>query len=92
VRSDDDRKLMARSGRASAVGWELAISIVGGLLVGWWVDERRGSSPLWTLVGLGFGTFTGFYALFRTAQQMQRDAADEASRDRRREERGEPPK
>ena len=56
--------------------------IVGFLLLGWWLDGRLGTTPTLTLVGLGLGTFGGFWNLFRTARQLQRDmeADDEAER------------
>jgi F0F1-type ATP synthase assembly protein I len=58
--------------------------IVGALLVGYWVDRKLGTSPTFTLIGLGVGTFGGFWTLFKTARQLTKDmAAEDAARARR---------
>jgi F0F1-type ATP synthase assembly protein I len=53
--------------RLAGLGFELAASIAGGVLIGWWIDRRLGTSPKAT-VGLGLiGLFGGMYNLIKTA-------------------------
>jgi F0F1-type ATP synthase assembly protein I len=47
----------------------LAGAVVAGLVVGLLVDHATGSSPLWTLVGIGVGILggvVGFWARVRS--------------------------
>lgn len=48
-----------------AVGFQLATAVVGGLLLGGWLDKRWGTSPWLTLGGLLIGAIGGFYNLIR---------------------------
>lgn len=48
-----------------AVGFQLAISVVGGLLLGNWVDKRLETSPWLALLGLIIGSIGGFYNLIK---------------------------
>lgn len=53
--------------RLAGLGFELAASIAGGVLIGWWIDRRFGTSPRAT-VALGLvGLFGGMYNLIKTA-------------------------
>lgn len=54
--------------RASAVGIEMAVAIVLGLMGGAWADEKLGTDPWLALVGLLLGAGVGFRALFRVAR------------------------
>lgn len=64
---------LGSGGRASALGIEIGIAIVGGLVAGYWADGRFGTSPWLTLGGFGFGCLVAGRAIWR--------AADEASRE-----------
>ena len=45
--------------------WQLAGSVGGGTLLGWWLDKRLGTGP-WLLVsGALFGIGVGFYLFFK---------------------------
>lgn len=37
------------------LGGILVVGVVGGLVIGLLVDQAAGTSPLWTLVGIGVG-------------------------------------
>lgn len=52
-------------GLYGAVGFQLAAMVVGGLLLGHYVDKRLGTSPWLALIGLTIGTIGGFYNLIR---------------------------
>ena len=45
-----DTGMLAKSGRFMAIGFELAGAIVGGLLLGYFLDQRLGTEPLFTLL------------------------------------------
>lgn len=58
--------------RLAGLGFELAASIAGGVLIGWWIDRELGWSPKAT-VGLGLvGLVGGMYNLIRTALRSSR--------------------
>lgn len=46
-----------------AVGFQLAASVIGGLLLGGWLDKKWGTGPWLTVVGLLVGSIGGFYNL-----------------------------
>lgn len=51
--------------RATTIGWEIAIPIVGGPLLGFFLDRQYGSSPRLTLILLGVGILTAIAAVIR---------------------------
>ena len=59
------RMFSARDLRATTIGWEIAISIVGGPLLGFFLDRQYGSSPHLTLILLGVGILTAIAAVIR---------------------------
>jgi ATP synthase protein I len=60
----------AIAGRLLGMGWYVAISILGGVLGGRWLDGRIGLDPLFTLVGLMLGLGVAFYGVFRMAEPL----------------------
>ncbi len=48
-----------------AVGFQLAATVIGGLLFGSWLDKKFGTDPWLTLVGILLGAIGGFYNLIR---------------------------
>lgn len=59
------RMFSARDLRATTIGWEIAIPIVGGPLVGFFLDRQFGTSPRWTLILLGVGVLAAIAAVIR---------------------------
>ena len=51
--------------RLVGIGWYVAFCLVGGSLGGIWLDNRVGSSPLFTLVGLGAGLAVAGFGMYR---------------------------
>jgi ATP synthase protein I len=68
---------MKSAGRASAIGIELAASVIGFLLLGWWLDGRFHTAPYLTIVGLLIGSFAGFRALFSLSKSIERDEGED---------------
>ena len=68
--------------RVSAIGLEMAIAIAIGYGLGWWLDDRYGTKPRYTIIFLLVGVGAGFRGLIRVAQEeraRQRKASKEAS-------------
>ncbi len=59
------RMFSARDLRATTIGWEIAIPIVGGPLLGFFIDRQFGTSPRWTLILLGVGILSAIAAVVR---------------------------
>lgn len=62
---------LGHSGRLSSVGLELALTVVGSLLLGWWLDGQLGTEPWLAMVGVFFGFGVAFLNLFRTLQRHE---------------------
>jgi ATP synthase protein I len=73
------RETLWKGATASALGIEMAVAVVIGLLVGRWLDGRFDTEPLWTLVFLGVGIGAAFKGLVRVARQHQRDLVAQAA-------------
>ena len=56
--------------RLLGMGWFVAISIVGGVVGGLWLDGRTGWDPAFTLGGLVLGLVVAFYGVFRMAAPL----------------------
>jgi F0F1-type ATP synthase assembly protein I len=69
--------MWAEAMRASTLGWELALPIFGGVLLGYGLDRRFGTRYIFTVSLLFLGAGAGFYSLWRYGQRL-------AARDRKR--------
>ena len=56
---------------ATSLGWDLALPIFGGVLLGHLLDRRLGTTYGWTLGLLALGTITGFYNVLRSIQRVE---------------------
>lgn len=72
-----DRRQLRKLTRSSAVGLEMGLSVVVGLLGGRWLDGKAGTAPWLMLAGLLMGVFAGFRGLIRLAKESQRNAENE---------------
>ena len=64
-------------GRYGSVGLELVLSVLIGFFGGRWIDEKVDAGGWVTVVGVVFGTYAGFRALYKTAKSMERRAEKE---------------
>lgn len=60
--------------KLAGLGFELAASIAGGALIGWWIDRRLGTAPQALTVCTAIGVVGGLYNLIRTALAASREA------------------
>lgn len=80
-----DPKLFAVAGKFTALGLEMGLSVVLGLLGGRWLDERFGTKPWLSITGVLLGITAAFLALFRisrsllkASQQEPKDKSDDS--------------
>ncbi len=59
--------------RLASVGIEMALAVIIGFFVGYWLDERFDTSPVLSLVFLALGTVAGMRGLFRAARRALRE-------------------
>jgi ATP synthase protein I len=67
-----DRDMMLKSGRMMAIGFELAGSIVGGLALGYYLDQYLGTEPLFLLLCTLAGMAGGLKVLLWTVKRNSR--------------------
>jgi len=73
------------AGRYGTVGLELAVSVLFGLWLGRWLDQRYHTHGILTLIGLAYGFAAGARFVWRALKSANREAeaAEEADRDAR---------
>ena len=65
-----NRRLLAL--RLTGLGWYVATCILIGVFGGVALDELLGLTPLFTLLGLLFGTTAAFYGVYKMLQPLMR--------------------
>ena len=69
-----DRKAFFRElGRYSALGLEMALSVVIGLGIGYYLDKWLGTAPWLMILWIGFGFAAGVRSLYRAAVRSGKD-------------------
>ena len=53
------------------VGWYVALSLIVPVGIGYWLDHALKKGALFTLIGLGVGTFFAFFGLIRILLRFQ---------------------
>ncbi|MBZ5513235.1 MAG: AtpZ/AtpI family protein [Acidobacteriia bacterium] len=71
--------LWAKVGFYSSLGFILPGAVVGGLALGWYLDEKLHSKPLLTLVLAALGAVAGFIEILRLmTREEKREARNDA--------------
>ena len=72
---------------AMSLGWrmviELVISVMVGAAMGWGLDSLFGTLPLFLIVFVLLGFAAGVRTMLRSAEEMQRKAAERPEKDER---------
>jgi len=69
-----DRKAFYRElGRYSALGFEMALSVVIGFGIGYYLDKWLGTAPWMMILWIGFGFAAGVRSLYRAAMRSGKD-------------------
>ncbi|PIR21329.1 MAG: hypothetical protein COV45_00870 [Deltaproteobacteria bacterium CG11_big_fil_rev_8_21_14_0_20_47_16] len=74
-----DKDLLTALGIYGAIGFQLAISVVIGVLAGRWLDARWGTMPWLTIGGMLLGSVAGFWNLIRLLKWKDKDGGPDAS-------------
>ncbi len=70
---DETRKLFKDLSYYSSLSFSIALSMVIGLGIGYWLDTRVfDSSPWFTLIFLGFGIIAGFRNIYLVMKKSQK--------------------
>ena len=69
---ENKRKLFRLIGRYSTIGLEMVISVVIGILFGWWLDRLFNTKPWLTIVFMLFGIVAGFRSLFKLLKDIEK--------------------
>jgi ATP synthase protein I len=59
-------RMMREAGPYLGIGMSMALTVLLGVGVGYWIDERLSSEPIFTLAGSILGIAAGLYGFFKT--------------------------
>lgn len=82
--SPDDRAALARAMSLASSVTTIALEMVVPAVVGHWIDQRLGVSPLFVAIGAALGMFVGIRSLLvltRPKPPRERNETDRVSRD-----------
>ena len=82
---DNDKGSRFRElGYFASLGISVALSIVIGMALGYWLDKKFDTQPVLLLVGLGFGIAAGFSNIIRAGQKSRQmeEAIDKEKADK----------
>jgi ATP synthase protein I len=68
----DTKKLFRELWYYSSLSFSIALAIVIGLGIGYWLDSRYNTSPWFTLIFLGLGVIAGFRNIYLAMKKSQR--------------------
>ena len=69
---NETKKLFRELWYYSSLSFSIALSIVIGLGIGYWLDKRFQTSPWFTLIFLGFGVIAGFRNIYLAMKKSQK--------------------
>ena len=61
----------------TALGLEFSATVIGGMVVGWWLDDQLGTKPLFLLLGIFGGLATSMIRVVQLARQFERARPDD---------------
>jgi len=69
---DETKKLFRELWYFSSLSFSIALSIVIGLAIGYWLDKKFDTSPVLTLVFIGLGVAAGFRNIYHAIEKSKR--------------------
>lgn len=72
----DAKEMWGAALKYSAIGIEMGAAIFIGYGIGWWLDKKFETKPVFTLVMLLLGIAAGFKALYRVAKEIAKNDPD----------------
>lgn len=83
MKNQVDREAWQDALAATSLGWDLALPIFGGVLVGYLLDRKLNTGYGFTLGLLVLGIVTGFYNVFRFIRRLEKRDQQVAMQTRR---------
>ena len=47
------------------LGFQFCVTVIAGVLAGWWMEQRHNTRGLWVMAGVALGLVVAFYTLLR---------------------------
>jgi ATP synthase protein I len=69
---DETKKLFRELWYFSSLSFSIALSIVIGLAIGYWLDKKFDTSPVLTLIFIGLGVLAGFRNIYHAVEKSKR--------------------
>jgi F0F1-type ATP synthase assembly protein I len=76
----DEGEIWREALRVTSLGWDLALPIFAGVLVGYALDRALGTTYIFTLGLLFLGIAAGFYNVIRSIRRMEERCRRQAAR------------
>jgi predicted F0F1-ATPase subunit len=80
-----DRDIWREALRATSLGWDLALPIFGGVLIGYLLDSLLGTRYVFTLSLLILGIATGYYNVIRSIHRVDERSCRQAAQEEEKE-------
>ncbi|MFO8072283.1 MAG: AtpZ/AtpI family protein [Polyangia bacterium] len=77
----DAREMLKRSGRFAAVGLEMGIAVIVGIMGGRFLDDYFGTEPLLFWIGFAFGLAAAAKAVIDAARKAKKEIDDDEGSD-----------
>ena len=71
-----ENKDLKNGRKYASLGIEFASMILGLGLVGYYIDKKLNSSPLFLIIGMFFGFISGIYRLYRISKIISKNDKD----------------
>ena len=78
----ENRDIWREALRATSAGWDLALPIFAGVLIGYLFDRLLNTRYVFTLGFLLLGVATGYYNLIRSIRRLDRRSRRKAAREK----------
>ena len=61
----------------TGIGWYIVLTIAGGVVGGWWLDNLWVTNPVFTLIGLGAGIIVAVAGMYRMLMEVIASGPDD---------------